>query len=72
MTEEEMTLSMAEGEMNVELFGQQIHTKGFRLYSLILIALLGLFVAIAIGSKEIAVISNVVTYLLGVFTAKKA
>lgn len=69
---EEMALSMAEGEMDIEIGQATIHTKGFRLYSLLLLALAGLFLAVAVGSKEIAVISNVVTFLLGVFTGKKA
>ena len=69
---EEMALSMAEGEMDIEAGPVAIHTKGFRLYSLLLLALAGLFLAVAVGSKEIAVISNVVTFLLGVFTGKKA
>ena len=69
---EEMALSMAEGEMDIEAGPVIIHTKGFRLYSLLLLALAGLFLAVAVGSKEIAVISNVVTFLLGVFTGKKA
>ena len=68
----EMALSMAEGEMDVTVLPGGIHTKGFRLYSLILLAMLGLFVAVAVKSPEIAVISNVVTFLLGVFTGKKA
>ena len=69
---EEMALSMAEGEMDIEAGPVTIHTKGFRLYSLLLLALAGMFLAVAVGSKEIAVISNVVTFLLGVFTGKKA
>lgn len=70
---EEMALSMAEGEMDVELPGGiKLHTKGFRLYSILLLAMIGLFVAVAVKSPEIAVISNVVTFLLGVFTGKKA
>ena len=67
-----MSLSMAEGEMDIQAGPVIIHTKGFRLYSLLLLALAGLFVAVAVGSSEIAVISNVVTFLLGVFTGKKA
>ena len=70
--EDAMAVSMAEGEMDVEFFGQKIHTKGFRLYSILLLAMLGLFLAVAVKSSEIAVISNVVTFLLGVFTGKKA
>jgi hypothetical protein len=72
MAEEEMALSMAEGEMDIDLFGQKIHTKGFRMYSILLLSMLGLFIAVAVKSSEIAVISNVVTFLLGVFTGKKA
>ncbi len=72
MAEEEMALSMAEGEMDIEVLGAKIHTKGFRLYSILLLAMIGLFLAIVMKSSEIAVISNVVTFLLGVFTGKKA
>lgn len=73
MLGEDISLTMAEGEMDVELpLGVKIHTKGFRLYSILLLAMVGLFVAVAVKSPEIAVISNVVTFLLGVFTGKKA
>jgi len=72
MAEEEMALSMAEGEMDIDIMGAKIHTKGFRLYSILLLAILGLVVAVALKSDEIALISNMVTFLLGVFTGKKA
>lgn len=72
MAEEEMALSMAEGEMDIDLFGQKIHTKGFRLYSILLLSMLVLFLAIAMKSSDLAVISSIVTFLLGVFTGKKA
>ena len=66
-----MAVSMAEGEMDLEFFGQKIHTKGFRLYSILLLSMLVLFLAIALKSSDIAVISSIVTFLLGVFTGKK-
>ena len=67
-----MAVSMAEGEMDIDVMGAKIHTKGFRLYSILLLAILGLVVAVAMKSDEIALISNMVTFLLGVFTGKKA
>ena len=70
--EDAMAISMAEGEMDLEFFGQKIHTKGFRLYSILLMAMLALFLAIALKSSDMAVISSIVTFLLGVFTGKKA
>ncbi|MCK9569467.1 hypothetical protein M0R72_11055 [Candidatus Pacearchaeota archaeon] len=73
MADDEMALQMAEGEMDVELPAiGKFHTKGFRLYSLILLALIGFLVAVFVGSKDIALISNVLTFLIGVFTGKKA
>jgi len=68
MAESDVTLSMAEGEMSIGEF----NTKGFRLYSLILLALLGFLVAAAINSPALAQIQTVVVFLLGVFTGKKA
>lgn len=70
--EDAMAVSMAEGEMDIDILGAKIHTKGFRLYSILLLAILGLLVAVAVKSSEIALISNMVTFLLGVFTGKKA
>ena len=67
-----LATSMAEGEMDLEFFGQKIHTKGFRLYSILLLALVGLFLSVAMKSSDTAVISSIVTFLLGVFTGKKA
>lgn len=72
LPEEEMAISMAEGEMDVDILGAKIHTKGFRLYSILLLSMLVLFLAIAMKSSDLAVISSIVTFLLGVFTGKKA
>jgi len=68
MADEDVTISMSEGEMSVGGF----KTKGFRLYSLILLALIGFLVAAAINSPALAQIQTVVVFLLGVFTGKKA
>lgn len=65
---EDLTASMAEGEMSVGEF----KTKGFRLYSLILLALLGFLVAATFNSPALAQIQTVVVFLLGVFTGKKS
>lgn len=63
-----LDVSMAEGEMTVGSF----HTKGFRLYSLILLALIGFLVAAALNSPAIGALQTVLIFLLGVFTGKKA
>lgn len=65
---DDLTASMAEGEMSVGDF----KTKGFRLYSLILLALMGFLVAAVLNSPALAQIQTVVVFLLGVFTGKKA
>jgi hypothetical protein len=64
----DVTLSMSEGEMTVGSFT----TKGFRLYSLILLALMGFLTAAIFNSPALAQIQTVVVFLLGVFTGKKA
>lgn len=75
--EEAITAQMAEGEMDIELAGMKFHTKGFRLYSLVLLALTGFLVMAylaatkAVDSTILALVSSPLMYLLGVFTGKK-
>jgi len=73
MAEEDISFTMAEGEMDVKLpLLGTLHTKGFRLYSLILLALMGFLAAALMNNPRIAEIQTVVVFLLGVFTGKKA
>lgn len=65
---EDLTASMAEGEMSIGNF----KTKGFRLYSLILLALAGYLLAAIYNSPQVAGIQTVLVFLLGVFTGKKS
>ncbi len=65
---DDLTVSMAEGEMCIGDF----KTKGFRLYSLILLALTGYLLAAIYNSPQVAGIQTVLVFLLGVFTGKKA
>ena len=65
--ESSLAISMAEGEMEVGGF----RTKGFRLYSLILLALLGFLGAVWIDSPQVNSVMTVLVFLLGVFTGKK-
>jgi hypothetical protein len=70
MADEDMSVSLAEGEMSIGNF----HTKGFRLYSLALLALAGVILAIAlkVDPAYIAVLATIAANLVGVFTGKKA
>jgi hypothetical protein len=65
--EQDVTVSMSEGVMEIGSF----KTVGFRLYSLMLLALLGYLAAAALDSPQVAGIQTVVVFLLGVFTGKK-
>lgn len=75
---EEITAQMAEGEMDFEVGPFKLHTKGFRLYSLVLLALAGFLVMAylattkAVDSTILALVSSPLMYLLGVFTGKKS
>lgn len=64
----DVTVSMSEGVMEIGSF----KTTGFRLYSLILLALIGFLVAAAMDSPSVAAIQTVLVFLLGVFTGKRA
>lgn len=70
MVEEDLTVRMAEGEM--EIFG--LKTKGFRLYSLTAVVLMGLLAAVflKVDMAYIAILGTIASNLVGVFTGKKA
>jgi hypothetical protein len=50
--ESDISISMAEGEMSIGRY----KTKGFRLYSILLISLIGFLVACALGSPQVGAI----------------
>jgi hypothetical protein len=70
MADDDMTASLAEGEMCIGEF----KTKGFRLYSLALLALAGVIIAIIlkVDPAYIAILATIAANLVGVFTGKKA
>jgi hypothetical protein len=70
---QDMTISMAEGEMTIGSFV----TKGFRLYSLTfisIVALVGLIAAKMIWQldTDITALAVIAANLIGVFTGKKS
>lgn len=64
----ELVVGMSEGVMKIGSF----KTTGFRLYSLILIALLGYIIAAILNIPGAAGIQTVLIFLLGSFAVKKA
>ena len=69
-TENDISVILTEGEMDIGGF----HTKGFRMYSLALLSLLAVAVAIVVkvDPAYIAILGTIAGNLVGVFTGKKA